>query len=785
MVKFFFMLLGIALTLTTHAQQITGRVTDQLTGEGIPGATIELAGGRSLITNEKGYFEIPSAPPNKFARISFVGYKPLEIHLQTGAPNEFRLERWELFMEPVEVRATRADDNAPFTKTNITKKNIEENNLGADLPFLINQTPSVIVNSDAGNGVGYTGIRIRGSDATRINMTINGIPYNDAESQGLFFVNLPDISSSLNSIQVQRGVGTSSNGAGAFGATMNLSTNEVNTEAYAELNNSIGSFNTLKHTVKAGSGLLGDHFTLDARASKISSDGYIERASSDLKSLYLSGAYLAKKTTLRFNVLTGKEKTYQAWYGVSEADLENNRRVNYAGMEKPGSPYDNETDNYQQDHYQFFLNHQFNPALSFNTAVFLTEGKGYYEQYKADEAYADYGLPDYTLNGETLPETDLVRQLWLDNQFYGQVFSIRYKNEADQVDLGGGWNKYEGNHFGKIIWAEQGIDMNHEWYHHPADKTDLNAYAKYQRRIAENFFMTGDIQFRRVRYRIFGFRDNPDVQPDNTFNFFNPKIGASYMRGRNQFYISYSKGSKEPNRDDFEAGGENQPKPEHLHDIEMGWEFRAPKHRLAATLYYMKYRDQLVQTGKINDVGAYARTNIPKSFRAGIELEASAKLHEKLSVSGNIAFSRNRIEEFVEYFDDYDNGGQKSIHHGSTDISFSPSIVGFASIDFQPVKGLMISAPMKYISRQYLDNTSNKERSLDAYFLQDLRLSYTVRNLLVREAGIIFQLNNVFNRKYEANGYTYSYQYGGSVTTENFYYPMAGINFMAGLNISL
>ncbi|HEV8270213.1 MAG TPA: TonB-dependent receptor plug domain-containing protein, partial [Chitinophagaceae bacterium] len=466
-----------------------------------------------------------------------------------------------LLLEPVEVKATRAGENSPFTKTNLTKKQIEKMNLGQDLPFILNQTPSVVVNSDAGNGVGYTGIRIRGSDASRINVTLNGVPFNDAESQGTFFVDLPDFTSSVGSIQVQRGVGTSSNGAGAFGASVNISTNEVNLKPYAEFNNSYGSFNTWKNTIKVGSGLVSDHFTIDLRLSKIGSDGYIDRASSDLRSYYFSTAYFGKKSSLRFNMFSGKEKTYQAWYGVSEADLKTNRTINYAGMERPGEPYDNETDNYKQDHYQLFYNQELTSRLKFSTGLFYIKGKGYYQQYKADQAYADYGLPEPVYGTDTIKNTDLVRQLWLDNNFYGTIFSLQYKGNTSQFTLGGGWNRYEGNHYGDVIWAEKGLALPGRFYDLDAKKNDLTIYFKQQTKIGSLVSAFYDLQYRNVKYDLYGFRDNPDLIIKNNYNFFNPKVGLSFQKNEWSGYLSYSRGQKEPNREDFEAGIDQQPKP--------------------------------------------------------------------------------------------------------------------------------------------------------------------------------------------------------------------------------
>jgi iron complex outermembrane receptor protein len=447
-----------------------------------------------------------------------------------------------LLLEPVELRAVRAGENSPFTKTTIYKNGIEKVNLGADLPFILNQTPSVVVNADAGNGVGYTGIRIRGSDASRINVTLNGVPFNDPESQGTFFVDLPDFTSSVNSIQIQRGVGTSSNGVGAFGASINISSNEINTNPYAELNNSFGSFNTWKNTIKAGTGLIGGHFTTDLRLSRISSDGYIDRAKSDLKSYYFSTAYLAKKSSLRFNVFSGKEKTYQAWYGVSESDLNQNRTINNAGMEKPGEPYNNETDNYKQDHFQLLFNQQVNNRIKFNTTLFYIKGKGFYEQYRAGEAYADYGFNEPVIGNQTITHTDLIRKLWLDNDFYGSIFSLHYNDSISQFTAGAGWSRYDGNHFGEVTWAENGLQSANRWYNLDAYKTDLNFYFKEQTRINQHLSAFLDLQFRNVNYSIDVFRKNTVLEILNKYKFLNHNQGIIYLKNKFSGYLYFIKG---------------------------------------------------------------------------------------------------------------------------------------------------------------------------------------------------------------------------------------------------
>ncbi|MBS1655431.1 MAG: TonB-dependent receptor plug domain-containing protein, partial [Bacteroidetes bacterium] len=629
----------------------------------------------------------------------------------------------------------------------------------------------------------YTGIRIRGTDATRINVTLNGIPYNDAESQGTYFVDLPDFSSSVNTIQVQRGVGTSSNGAGAFGASINFSTNELNKDSYAEINNSFGSFNTWKNTIKVGSGLVGGHFTVDARLSRVSSDGYIDRASSDLHSFYFSTAYINKKSSLRFNIFKGKEKTYQAWNGVSEDMLKTDRTYNSCGTEKPGDPYSNETDNYWQDHYQLFYNQQIGKNFIFNTALFYTKGKGYYEEYKADQDYADYNLP-YPVSGmDTIYTTDLVRQLWLNNNFYGNTFSLQYKHKNTQWSTGGAWTKYEGHHYGQVIWASHGLTGFNDWYYHTALKTDFNLYSKLQQNLSK--YVTGfiDVQYRNVKYDIDGFRDNPDLFVKNNYHFFNPKIGLSYTKNGWNSYISYSIGNKEPNRDDFEAGVLQQPKPEKLNDLEFAIQKRRKSYTWGATFYYMQYKDQLVLTGKINDVGSYTRTNIPDSYRMGIEIEGSATPYSWLKLAGNLSLSRNKVKNFQEYIDDYDAGGQKVNQYNLTDIALSPGSIGSTTISFIPVKNLELALLSKYVSKQYLDNTQHEDRKLNAYYTQDVRAVVTFKKGLLKEANLVLQVNNIFNKLYEPSGYTYSYIYGGSLTTENYYYPMAGTNFMTALNL--
>lgn len=783
----FFLTIGLlvqTMLSIAQTQKVTAIVQDASTKNPLANA-IAKVNDRVFITDDDGRFVFAASNfTNLNLTVNLLGYETFTGTINNNNP-VILLQRKDLFLQPLEVKSLRAANRAPFAKTNISKEEIATNNLGQDLPFLLQQTPGVVANSDAGNGIGYTAMRIRGTDATRINMTINGIPYNDAESQGTFLVNLPDIASSVSSIQIQRGVGTSSNGAGAFGATLNLSTNEYNEKAYAEFNNSAGSFNSLKNTIKAGSGLLNNHFTIDVRLSQISSDGFIDRASSKLQSFYLSTAYINKNTAIRFNIISGKEKTYQAWYGVPENLILTNRSLNSAGTEKPGAPYENETDNYQQDHYQLFINQSINQQWSFNTAFFLTNGRGYYEQYKAERKFSSIGLPNVVIGGSIISKTDLIRQLWLDNAFYGQTFSLNYKNKLNEINIGGGWNSYDGDHFGKIIWAEIGIPKDHKWYDLFAKKTDINTYVKWRRKLSENWDLFTDLQWRNVSYNMNGFRDNPKLFITRNFNFINPKAGFTYHKNNLLAFASFAVANKEPNRDDFEAGAINQPLHETLFDTEIGVEEKGGNYNWSVTLYHMQYRNQLVLTGKVNDVGAYTRLNIPNSFRAGIELQGGYSFNSWLEFKGNICFSRNRIKNFTEYIDNYDNGLQNTINHNNTDIAFSPNLTSNFAIHLKPSKSVEINTAFRYIGRQFLDNTSTTSRSLNAFYVQDVQLLYTPSQKLAKKITMTLQLNNVFNKMYEPNGYTFSYITGGTLNTENFYYPMAGFNFMAGLQIAL
>lgn len=689
-------------------------------------------------------------------------------------------------LDEVLVSAIRVTTQTPVTFSNISKEELEKRNLGQDIPLLLNFLPSVVTTSDAGNGFGYSGIRVRGSDASRVNVTINGIPYNDAESQGTFWVNMPDFVSSVESIQLQRGVGTSTNGAGAFGASLNLLTDATSQKSSAEVSNSFGSFNSRKHTVKFGTGLMNDHFEVAGRVSNIHSDGYIDRASSDLKSYFLQGTYVNENTLIKALVFGGKEKTYQSWNGLEDPEkLENDRTYNTAGeyVDDNGATrfYDNETDNYNQDHYQLHWTQKWNSNWSTNLAFHYTIGKGYYENYKVGENVMDYALEPQVIDGEEVSETDLIRQKWLDNDFYGTTFSTNYKNEKIDFIVGGGYNKYEGSHFGNVLWTRSIVlpVNNFKYYDDSSTKTDFNIFAKANYKITDKFSLFGDLQYRNVNYSANG--DDTGLV-DDSFNFFNPKAGLTYeVNDKNNIYFSFARANREPNRNDYESGN---PKPEKMNDFELGWRYSTKKTKLNINGYFMKYKDQLVLTGALNDVGAPIRENSGNSYRLGLEVDAAFYLSDKWILRPNATASTNKNEDFVFQRD----GVLQNL--GNTNIAFSPNIIFGNAITFMPTDNLQFTFLSKFVGEQYMGNIDSEGSRLDSYAVNDFNVSYELRTKSVFKSIIITGLvNNIFDYKYESNGYFYTYDDDFSdpdaiTTIEGAgYYPQAGINFLVGLTL--
>ncbi|MFZ9143576.1 MAG: TonB-dependent receptor [Aquirufa sp.] len=769
------------------AQKIQGLVFDQDTKAPLWGASVSVKGSqKGNVTDAKGHF-ILSAPSDAVLQVRFVGYDPVEV--KASQSNSIALKKSNYLQDEVVVRATRADENSAMAYSNMSAEEVGKSNLGQDMPQLLNFTPSIVTTSDAGAGVGYTGIRIRGSDATRVNVTVNGIPINDSESQGVFWVNMPDFASSVNSVQIQRGVGTSTNGAGAFGGSVNMQTNTFESKAYGEVHASGGSFGTLKTTIKGGSGLLGGKFTLDGRLSRIVSDGFIDRASSNLLSAYFSAGYFGKKSFARFNYFTGNEKTYQSWYGTPEsritgsvADMQAFIDRNYLSPQdadnllKSGRTYnyytyDNQTDNYAQDHFQLITNHRLTEAWNLDLNAHYTYGRGYYEEFKPAADLITYGFAN------SLRSVDVIRRKWLDNDFYGSTFALNYTgSQKIKFTFGGAWNRYVGRHFGVL----QDPYPGREWYRSRSQKTDLNLYAKGNINLSSAWNAYVDVQYRTVGYRMFGTADKfLNLNSDNSYSFFNPKFGLTHqLSEKSKVYGSVSAGSKEPSRQDFVDNAAGNPRPEYLQDYELGYERSGRRYGLQINGYFMNYQDQLVLTGAVNSTGDAIRTNVESSYRLGVEASLNYQISKHLLWNGNVTLSQNRIRNFREKMTDYDTYDQIVINHGNTDIAYSPAVIAGNTVTYS-VGSFEASLLSKYVGKQYLDNTSDEARSIKAYTTQDIRLKYTLK----KGPAFTLLLNNVLNEQYSSNGYTYSYRYAGATTTENFYYPQAGFNFLLGASI--
>ncbi len=770
-----------------QSQKIQGIVFDQETKAPLWGASVSVKGSqKGNVTDSKGRFQL-AISPNSTIAVSFVGYEPVEVSADEA--NKIGLKKSNFLQDEVVVRATRADENSAMAYSNVSAAELGKSNLGQDMPILLNFTPSVVTTSDAGAGIGYTGIRIRGSDATRVNVTVNGIPINDSESQGTFWVNMPDFASSVNSVQIQRGVGTSTNGAGAFGGSVNMQTNTFESKAYGEAHASGGSFGTLKTTLKFGSGLLGGKFTLDGRLSRIVSDGFIDRASSNLISAYFSAGYFGKKSFARFNYFTGNEKTYQSWYGTpesrvngSEAEMkafidrnflsaaDANNLLN-SGRTYNYYTYDNQTDNYAQDHFQLITNHRLTEVWNLDLNAHYTYGRGYFEEFRPAADLVNYGITN------SLKSVDVIRRKWLDNDFYGSTFALNYTgSQKIKFTFGGAWNRYVGRHFGVL----QDPFPGREWYRSRSQKTDLNLYAKGNIILSSVWNAYVDMQYRTVGYRMLGTADKfLSIDSDNTYSFFNPKFGLTHqLSEKSKVYGSVSAGSKEPSRQDFVDNAAGAPRPEYLQDYELGYERSGQKYGLQLNGYFMNYQDQLVLTGAVNSTGDAIRTNVESSYRLGLEAVLNYQLSKRLVWSGNVTLSQNRIRSFKEEIVDYDTYDMAFIHHENTDIAFSPSVIAGTTLTYT-AGAFEASLLRKYVGKQYLDNTSNDARSLNAYMTHDIRLKYTLK----KGPALTLLLNNVLNEMYSSNGYTYSYRYAGVMTTENFYYPQAGFNFLLGASI--
>lgn len=772
----------ISTSVVAQEFSLSGMVKDEK-NQVLAGASIQVVGtSRATATDEFGTFRIEKLAEGEYAlRVRFLGYedKLEKVQLTQHVALEITLKESVQLTDEVVVYATRANEKTPTTFTNISGHTLQKQNFGQDMPFLLNWTPSLVTTSDAGAGIGYTGLRIRGSDATRINVTINGIPYNDSESQGTFWVNIPDIASSTQSVQIQRGVGTSTNGAGSFGGSVNVQTISQQRDPYAEAMLGAGSFNSQRYTVKAGTGLINNRWSFDGRASRITSDGYIDRATSDLTSYYLSGGYYGDKTILKGIFFGGHEKTYQSWNGIDEATMETNRTFNSAGALYDENwnvigYYDNEVDDYRQDHTQLHLTQRLSDFWNANVSLHYTYGRGYYEQFKQAKPFAELGLDDVVIGDSTLTYGDFIVRKWLDNKFYGTTFSLNYEKEKTAMSIGGGYNQYaNAKHFGEIIWAQYASNsqIRQHYYDGESQKNDFNIYAKWNYSFSSRLNAFVDLQYRHVNYETAGTDDDlVSYRFNDNLNFFNPKAGVSYtLANGNILYASYAVANREPNRTDY-LDGNKKPKSERLDNVEAGWRRNSSRYNLEVNYFWMNYHDQLVLTGELDNVGNPIRANVGKSYRTGIELSGSIRLNDQLIWAANVTGSVNKNKDYV--VDENDLSNTKN-----TSIILSPNWIAGSQLSWNAFGNFHATLLSKYVGEQYLDNTETKNLMLDSYFINDIRFNYSIQLKELKSIDFSFLINNVFDIEYSSNGYSYD----GTA----YYYPQAGRNFMAMMAVRI
>ena len=778
---------------------LRGKVTD-LNGVPLAGASITIADTYNGVqTGADGNYSFKELKPGNYTiRYSFIGYETLLKSLTIGNDTllDVQLKPMAIITNDVIISATRAGGQAPFAYTNVAGDILEKRNSGQDLPYLLSLTPSFIETSEAGNGIGYTSMRIRGTDASRINVTIDGIPLNDPESQQVFWVDLPDLASSVDNIQVQRGVGTSSNGAGAFGASINIQTRGIENEPFAEINSSTGSFGTFKNNITAGTGLLKNRFAFQMRYSDLRSNGFIERTGSEHNSAFMSALYRTGNSLLKANIILGKEHTGIGWWGVPSEVLTLNRRYNPAGeyTDENGVSqyYDNESDNYTQNHYQLIYSLKLPGNLSLHSALHYTKGKGYYEEYKEDDSFADYGLSPVTIGGTTFSQTDLIRRKWMSNDFYGFIYSLNYRNETIEASFGGGMNLYSGDHFGRIIWMRYpgATERDHQWYFNNGDKGEASIYGKMSWKVSQKLSVFGDLQYRYIKYRLEGSDDDlKNIGQIHRFSFFNPKAGLFFSITSNQdAYLSFSVANREPTRTDFkEASGDNKatPRSERLFDTELGYKLKFAKSSFAVNLYYMAYKNQLVPTGELSNVGYPIMTNVKESYRAGAEFIAGFIPADFIGWDFSLTLSRNKILDFTEHYIDYNTSDWSSVYKskklGAVDIAYSPSAIAGSDLSIKLIPEIRFHFISKFVGRQYFDNTMNSNRKLDPYFYNNLMIDIEPETKHLKGASLQLLLNNIFNTKYESNAYGGNWFEDGIEKSWSYYFPQAGVNFMLKL----
>lgn len=807
----------LCVSLGVLANGVTGKVTDS-NNEPLSGASVRILNSSfGTVTDESGNYSIQKVKGEITVQVSFIGFKTQTVNLALNESKELNvsLEDAAFVYDDVVVSATRVRESDPFASTLVTKEQLQEQKAGEALPILLNVTPSLVSYSENGTPFGNTAFRIRGSDPSRINITVDGVPLNDPESQAVFWVNMTDFAESVEDIQIQRGVGTSTNGTSAFGASVNLQTTGYNEEGFGLISTTLGSYNTQKMSAQVNTGLLKEHFVFNARLSKLSSDGYIDHSGMEHNSFFVSGGYFSDKTKIRLKVFGNEEHTGISWWGIPDYLVKDNRTYNMAGeyTDKDGNLnyYENQKDNYWQNHVHLNWSQVLTNQLNLNTTLFYTKGKGYYEQFQDDDnwlhdaKYSDYGFDDAMFiqpgTNDTLYSSDLTRQKWLDNDFYGANVSLEYSSEKLSAILGLSGNRYEGEHFGKILWAEfnPGIPVNYEWYTNNSVKDDYSAFIKGNYQITDKLSAYADVQLRAIQYTMNGSLDDGDMLDlDLDYTFLNPKAGISYETTHHQAFVSYAMANREPSRANLKDAAQDLkslPTPETLHDFELGYTFRQTLFSLKANAFYMLYKDQLVPTGEKNSVGYDIMTNVPDSYRAGIELAGVFTPASWLKWEANATFSKNIIENFVEYNTYYDSDYWNVVDYrgtarGNTSIAYSPNVVAASIFTFYPTKGLTMALTSKYVGEQYFDNTGQDEALIDAYFVNDFMVSYKFPIKLLEYCELKFKINNVFDTDYIANGY------GGKDMVEDapgsgnfnearwtYYYPQAFRNFLVQLNV--
>lgn len=810
-----YLLVGLFACISINAQYtLSGYVTNE-NYEALDAAIIYIEGTQlSTISKPDGTYRLDSIPEGRqIIQVTYLGYekKTFNIDMYSDIELDITITGILYDLDEIEIISNRIKPSQPFTFSMETKEELSKKNLGQDIPFLLNNTPSAVVTSDAGNGIGYTGLRIRGTDQSRINVTINGVPINDAESQGVFWVNMPDIAASVSDIQVQRGVGPSTNGAGAYGGSVSISTKDVNINPYAKVSATYGSFDTRKLGISLGTGLIDNKFSIDARYSIINSDGYVDRASTDLSSYYIGVSKVTSQSSLRFITFSGKERTYQSWYGTPESKVkgddaalldhynnnvgslyntsqdsinlfDSDRRYNFY-------QYEDQVDDYSQTHYQLHYAYDFDSPLSTKFSLFYTQGRGFFEQFRYDDSFVNYGLEDLVIDSMIISSSNLVRRRWLDNDLFGGLFNAIYDvNDNFELSFGGGINRYIGDHFGNIVSIEipRGFDPGTRYYDNTGKKSDGNVYLRGNYKSGTGLHAYVDLQVRNVDYTVDGIdSDRVPVSIDTSYLFFNPKLGLSYDLAKGNVYASFALANREPDRSDFlDNPRSNTPLSESLYNYELGYRHQTSSYMIGSNIYFMDYTNQLVQTGDLNDVGSVLRDNIADSYRLGIELEMGYQINKYLLWDWNLALSQNKIKEFNEVLFDYTNGFERiETKYENVDIAFSPSIVWKNNFVITPIENLSATIETQYVGKQYLDNTQSEDKKLNGYLVNNLRLNYMIDPSFINKIDVTLMVNNLFNSLYSANGYTYSYIFGEKIT-ENYLYPQAGINVLLGATVT-